>query len=114
MDTKAAVKFITKEELRGKLKRGEPVQVVNVLEPQHYSLGSIKGSWKIPLSRLARRVAELDKTKDVVTYCAGYECHASHEAAELLAEKGFKVRVYPGGIIEWKEAGLPIEETGRR
>ena len=108
------IKTISKEELRRKLKHGEPVQVVNVLEPHQYHLGSIKGSIKISLSRLERRLQELDPAKEVVTYGANDNCHASHEAAELLMEKGFTLRIYRGGIQEWKEAGLPTEETGRR
>ncbi|MBI4436060.1 MAG: rhodanese-like domain-containing protein [Candidatus Omnitrophica bacterium] len=103
-------KAITKEKLWQKLKRGEEVQVVNVLDSNGYTLGLIKGSKKIPLAELDQRIDELDKSKEVVTYCAGYACSTSKIAAEKLTAKGFKVKAYEGGIIEWKEAGLPIEE----
>ena len=103
------VKTITKEELSRKLATGEPVQVVNVLSPDYYKLGIIKGSKKIPLDELDGRIGELDKTKEVVTYCANYMCTASRQAARDLAAKGFNVRAYEGGIEEWKKAGLPVE-----
>ncbi len=101
---------ITKEELLKEMKEGR-VQVVNVLDPEWYKLGFIKGSKKIPLGELDKRLSELDKSKEVVTYCANTQCTASSEAAKKLAQKGFKVRAYEGGIKEWKEAGLPTEEA---
>jgi rhodanese-related sulfurtransferase len=104
-----AFQTITKDELKGKMDRGEPVQIVNVLSPKSYLLGLIKGSLKIPVDELDQRSGELDRSKEVVTYCAGYQCTASREAAEKLAAKGFNVRAYEGGITEWKEAGLPLE-----
>ncbi len=101
------VKTITKEELSKKL---GSVQVVNVLDPEWYKLGLIKGSKKIPLAELDKRAKELDRSKEVVTYCASYACNASSEAAKQLAAKGFAVSAYEGGIKEWAEAGLPVEK----
>ncbi len=107
----ADVKTITKEQLKRKLDQGA-VQVVNVLDPKWYELGIIQGSKKIPLKELDQRIKELDKSKEVVTYCASYECSASSEAARKLEAKGFQVSAYEGGIKEWKEAGYPTEKQG--
>ncbi len=103
------VKTITKEELSAKLASGDSVQVVNVLRPDYYKLGVIQGSKRIPLNELDKRIGELDKTKEVVTYCANYKCSASREAAKKLAKLGFNVRAYEGGAKEWKDSGLPME-----
>ena len=111
--SEAGVKAVSKEELQQKIKQGK-VQVVNVLEPEWYKLGIIQGSKKIPLSQLEKRLGELDKSKQVVTYCANTQCTASREAAKKLVAKGFDVRAYEGGIKEWKEAGLPVEETAAK
>ena len=105
-----SVTSITKEELKQKLEKGEPVQVVNVLDPKHYNMGLIKGSKKIPLDDLNKRVGELDKATEVVTYCANTQCTASSEAAKQLQAQGFHVKAYEGGIQEWKQAGYPTEE----
>ncbi len=105
----AQIETVTKEELLRKMGEGK-VQVVNVLDPEWYKLGFIQGSQKIPLGELEKRLGELDKSREVVTYCASTQCTASSEAAKLLAREGFKVRAYEGGIKEWKEAGLPTEE----
>lgn len=105
----ATVESIKKEELAKQLQQSGGPQVVNVLDPKYYPMGSIRGSKKIPVADLEIRAAELDITREVVTYCAGYECPASREAAEKLAARGYRVKAYEGGIKEWKEAGLPVE-----
>lgn len=104
--TETGVQTISKEDLLSRLGQ---VQVVNVLEPEHYALGVVRGSLKIPLSQLDERMGELNKDREVVTYCASRQCTASRHAAEKLAAAGFRVRAYEGGIKEWKEAGLPVE-----
>ena len=94
---------------RRKIDLGEDCQIVNVLSPDYYHLGSIKGSLKIPLDKLEMRLDELDKSREVIVYCAHKECDASKRAAEKLEQHGFCVSAYEVGIKEWKEAGLPIE-----
>lgn len=107
---KSKIETISKEELTEKMEQGEEIQIVNVLEPRHYGLGSIQGSLHIPVAEIDERLDELDPDFEIITYCAGGDCHASLEGAQKLAEKGFKVRAYEGGIEEWKQAGLPLEE----
>lgn len=101
-------KTINKEDLKRKLGQKD-VQVINVLEEEYYNLGLIKGSRRIPLSKLPSRLSELNSSGEVVTYCASYNCSASREAAELLAKQGYNVSVYEGGLKEWKASGLPVE-----
>src|SRR4051812_12255987 len=108
-----AIATLTKEELRRKIDGGEKVQVVNVLAPEYYRMGIIPGSIKIPLAELDQRAGELDRSKEVITYCASTECPASRKAAEALAAKGFNVRAYEGGIKEWTAAGFPTEASAR-
>jgi rhodanese-related sulfurtransferase len=107
---KTNVETISKDQLLAKIKNNDGVQIVNVLSPEHYGKGFIKGSKQIPLEQLDSRLGELDKTKEVVTYCASSECNASMKAAEKLAAIGFKVKAYEGGIKEWSEAGLPTDK----
>ncbi len=100
---------ITKDELEKRMKQDPNIQIVNVLEPAYYNLGFINGSKKIPVSQLDSRMNELNKTKEIIVYCAGQDCKASHEAAEKLFANGFQVLIYNGGLKEWKSAGLPME-----
>ena len=60
-------------------------------------------------AELEGRAWEIDKSREVIVYCASVKCDASRRAAEMLTVLGFDVKAYEGGIKEWKEAGLPIE-----
>ena len=100
---------IRKEELADALAANR-VQVVNVLEtPKVGRLRMIAHSRHIPLTELPTRLGELDRGRDVVVYCKNRECPSSLKAARLLAEQGFHVRAYEGGIEEWVAAGLPTD-----
>ena len=105
----ATVRVITKEDLKKKIQVNEPIEIINILDPEQHVLGLIKGSKKIPLSQLDARLGEIDKSKLVVTYCSSSECNASQRAAVELTAKGFNAHAYVGGIKEWKTAGLPTE-----
>lgn len=105
----APIRTITKEALAQKIQNQEPVQIINVLDPEQYKLGMIKGSLKIPLRDLEKRAGELDNFHEVVVYCASYQCGASKAAARKLMKMHFNVYAYEGGIKEWKEAGLPLD-----
>jgi len=105
------IKTISRDELIRKLKNGENVLLVNVLSPQDYHLGSIRGSLRIPLAELNQRYGELDAKREVITYGAGRSSTASGEAAQFLDKKGFLVRAYEGGLDDWKAAALPLEES---
>lgn len=103
------IKPIDKDNLNLKLLRKEPVEIVNVLSPNFYFLGSIKESKRIPLEFLESRIKELNKNKEIITYSSGYDSSDAYQAAEILANRGFRVRAYEGGLKEWREANLPLE-----
>jgi len=66
----------------------------------------------IPLRALKARLADLDRTQEIVAYCRGEYCVLSFEAVALLRTRGFKVRRLEDGLPEWRAAGLPVV-TGR-
>lgn len=102
-------KTVSTEELNDGLNMGSSLQVVNVLGREFSSLGMIRYSRRIPFSEFERRFAELDKGRSVVTYCSGEPSRACLLAAGFLAEKGYKVSAYPGGLAAWRAAGLPMD-----
>ncbi|MFH1021489.1 MAG: rhodanese-like domain-containing protein [Pseudomonadota bacterium] len=88
-------------------------QLLDVRQPKEYEEGHLAGAVLIPLKELPGRLAELDKEKPVIVYCA--VGGRSKAAAQLLAGKDFAT-VYnmSGGIKAWQgsqakgpeEAGL--------
>lgn len=74
--------------------------IVDVREPLERDLGYIEGSVNIPVNSLRERLVELDKTKEIIVYCAvglrGYV------AGRILKQHGFKnVKNLSGGYTTY-------------
>ena len=88
------------------------LQIVDVREPDEYTgeLGHIAGARLIPLGDLPRRLATLDQARPVVTVCRSGG--RSAQAVTLLEKAGFtKTANLAGGMLEWRDHGLPIDTT---
>jgi rhodanese-related sulfurtransferase len=108
------VRSIDRNELRNKLDRKTGVHIFNVLSKEFYDPEKmIPGSEWFPVDQLEQLVkdARIGKDEEIVTYCAGQGCTASHDAAEKLVALGFtKVSRYEGGLEDWARAGLAFEK----
>ena len=86
----------------------EDFVLINVLPAESFNEAHIPDSINIPLKQ-ADFVAQVEeavggKEEKVVTYCASFDCPASHDAAEKLEKSGFtNVSAYEGGVKEWQE-----------
>jgi len=74
----------------------------------------ITGAQALPLAQYDERIAafrqQVPPDRLLIVYCSGYGCEDSHQLALKLQAIGYKrLRVYAGGLPEWKEAGLPTE-----
>ena len=89
--------------------KSDSVQLVDVRTPQEYTEGHIDGALNINVQSddfkdMAQR--NLSKDSTVLVYCRSGR--RSLDAAEMLTNCGYKVINLKGGIIEWKEVGLPV------
>ncbi|HSN71832.1 MAG TPA: rhodanese-like domain-containing protein [Steroidobacteraceae bacterium] len=90
--------------------RLEGYALVNVLGPESHAKEHIPCSINIPKGQEDEFERRFDKDKEIVVYCASFECDASPTVASRLAERGFtKVRDYEGGIGDWKISGNRVE-----
>lgn len=75
-----------------------------------YLGATIPGSLSIPdtaMDKLAGRFPA-DKNTPIITYCGGYNCHKSHAVADRLISLGYtNVKVYAGGLPQWKKYDMP-------
>ncbi len=106
------VRQLSARELSARLKGANPPVLIDVREPDEYrgELGHIAGAKLVPLRQLAERASELEalKNREVVAICrVGAR---STTAAAMLTGLGFE-RVWnlKGGMLEWNDAGLPVE-----
>lgn len=87
--------------------RGD-VELVDVRSPGEFDgeLGHLAGSRLIPLDELRERTGELDRTRPIVLVCQTGK--RSGMAAVILKKAGFtQVANLAGGIVRWRELGLP-------
>jgi rhodanese-related sulfurtransferase/DNA-binding HxlR family transcriptional regulator len=97
------VEAISREELRGRLRRGDVV-LVDVRPSQEFEAGHIEGALSIPLDELDDRLAELPPGSEIVAYCRGTLCAYAHEAVRHLQAAGRTARRLEGGWPEWQLA----------
>ena len=94
--------------------KADSVQLLDVRTPQEYAEGHIDGALNINIQsddfqRLVEK--ELSKDSTILVYCRSGR--RSMEAAEILTELEYKVVNLKGGIIGWKEDGLPVTTEGK-
>ncbi len=106
------VRQLSAAELRDRLANPKPPMLIDVREEDEYrgELGHIAGARLIPLKELPERTADLANAKslDIVTICrVGMR---SATAAAILTGLGFEhIWNLKGGMLEWKDANLPVE-----
>ncbi len=102
---------IDRNELKQKLDHPQKSILVDALPPDQFRKVHLPGAINIPADQVRTRAIELMPNKgiEVIVYCNGPTCHASHQAADELNALGYaKVRHYVGGKEDWIRAGLPV------
>ncbi len=76
--------------------------LLDVRRSDERARGFIPGSIHIPLDELRRRLAELPRDREIVTYCESGQ--RSYNAARMLSQHGFRVRNLTGSYRTWRVA----------
>ena len=85
-----------------KLYQQGKVQIVDIRFPEETALWGINFATRIPLNELPDRLAELDKSKIIVTACPHYD--RASIARHYLTLKGYKSRYLVGGLLGLTES----------
>jgi hydroxyacylglutathione hydrolase len=89
------------------LMRAGDVTVIDVRAHTEWETGHLPGVVNIPLGLLPDRIAELPAQSTIVLQCETGSRSAI--AASLLEARGWSgVANLDGGIIAWRQAGLPV------
>jgi 3-mercaptopyruvate sulfurtransferase SseA len=90
-NSKLSMNLISREELKEKLDRGDKFKLVNALGEWAFNAKHIPSSINIS------KIEDARKLLDIIGY-------------QLLTNMGYsKVRRYAGGIVDWEQAGYPME-----
>jgi len=79
-----------------------------------YEMGHIPGALPLPEEDFDASFARLEETLrrrfDIVVYCSGYGCEASHIVARKLRDRGIEAAILHEGWPAWTDAGYPVKQ----
>ncbi len=103
-----AMETLTREELWERI-QDQSVTLIDVRPEEEYRQGHLPGAMVMPLHELKEKIKELPADREVAAYCRGPYCVLSAEAIRILKAAGIRSVRFNESIIDWKEAGLPLE-----
>ena len=103
---------ITAQEARGRLDKG--ALFLDARPVAFYEMSHIPGAYPLPEDDFDKHFAKLEprlrSSFDIVVYCSGFGCEASHLVARRLKDRGIPAVVLNEGWPAWTEAGYPTKE----
>lgn len=100
---------ITPAEFLQRRARGDSLTLLDVREDWEMSVASVQGVVHIPMAQVQARVAELDRSMDIVVLCRSGR--RSLEVAKFLQLNGFQAINLAGGILAWSrdvDPSIPV------
>ncbi len=98
-----------------KTRLGQGALFLDARPEAFYNMAHIPGSLPLPEEDFDRAFARLEPrlrgSLDVVVYCAGFGCEASHIVARKLKERGIPAAILHDGWPAWQDAHY-AERTG--
>jgi rhodanese-related sulfurtransferase len=102
------IRTIGKDELKSKLDRSDDFRLVMALNSWAYDAKHIPGS--VHFNTPEELYAAIRPDDEIVVYCSNVDCLSSVAMYRDLVQRGYRnVRRYSGGLLEWEDAGLPLE-----
>jgi rhodanese-related sulfurtransferase len=104
------IRTISRDELKAKLDHGDGVKLVMALNRWAYDAKHIPSS--LHFDTPDALYAALRPDDEIVVYCSQNDCLSSVAVYRDLVARGYRnVRRYSGGLMDWEDAGLPLEGT---
>jgi rhodanese-related sulfurtransferase len=102
------IRTIGRDELKGKLDRGDDFKLIMALNRWAFDAKHIPGS--LHFDTPAELYAAVEPEDEVVVYCSNIDCLSTVALYRDLVRRGYRnVRRYAGGLLDWEDAGLPLE-----
>src|SRR5215204_5508879 len=95
------IQEISATDLKRRMDAGEDIQLIDVRQPEEWSVAKIEGAKLIPLGEILNRMSEIDENRETVLHCkTGMR---SARAMEAMQRAGFKgdLKNLKGGITAW-------------
>lgn len=104
----APFRSITVAEAKALIEKRPDIVILDIRTPEELREGAIEGSTLVPFWAIMQNKLKLPKETPIVLVCA--VGGRSYAAGQMLVKYGYK-EVYnvSGGLVAWKEAGLPVK-----
>ena len=103
------IEVVSPEVFQEKLSQDPDSYLLDVRTPDEYQAGQLEGAhlldW-LNQKDFKKESGNIDKTKTVYVYCRSGR--RSNEAANYLANEGYKVVDMKGGILAWTDDKMPV------
>ena len=95
------IQEISATDLKRRMDAGEDIQLIDVRQPEEWSVARIEGAKLIPLGEILNRMSEIDENRETVLHCKMGT--RSARGVEALQRAGFKgdLKNLKGGITAW-------------
>jgi rhodanese-related sulfurtransferase len=107
-----AIEEVEVQEAHSRLEKG--ALVLDARPRAFYDMSHVPGALPLPEDDFDRAFASIeDRLRshfDIIVYCSGYGCEASHIVARKLAGKSIRAAVLHEGWPAWTDAGYPVKE----
>jgi len=102
------IRTISRDELKAKLDRGDDFRLIMALNRWAFDAKHIPGS--IHFDTPDDLYQAIGRDDEIVVYCSHVDCLSSVAVYRDLVRRGYgNVRRYAGGLLDWEDAGLPLE-----
>jgi len=102
------IRTISREEVSAKLGRGDDFKLIMALNRWAFEAKHIPTS--LHFDTPDALYAAVRPADEVVVYCSHVDCLSSVALYRDLVRRGYRhVRRYAGGLLDWEDAGLPLE-----
>jgi rhodanese-related sulfurtransferase len=101
------VEEVAAADLMTERRNGSQPALLDCREDYEWRQVRIPGSLHIPMRQIPARLAEIDRTSDIVVICA--HGNRSYSVAGWLIENGFRARSLRGGVVDWQLRGGAVE-----
>jgi rhodanese-related sulfurtransferase len=106
------IEEISAAEARQRLDRG--ALFLDARPVAFYEMGHVRGALPLPEddfeAAFARIEPRLRSSFDIVVYCSGYGCEASHNVTRELRKRSVAAVILNEGWPAWTDAGYPVRE----
>ncbi len=86
--------------------------LLDVRSPIEFETEHISGAINVPLDTLDARFDEVPRKGQLVVICRSGK--RAERGAYMLMGRGFQPKVLEGGLVAWRNAGLPLIEGKKR